>query len=596
MNISTMKNILTSCPAIGYAMIAAAVHAQTPFKIGGLETTTLTRIVPDKIIFAFPGGIDGFENWEPYASVLGTSTFLISANTFATGSTDSQRFGVVFQPAAGGPNAEGDVFFADDGTPFRNPVNASRQDGNPARVAGDTRPGATRFIAGAEASPHAYVTGTHSFGSDGRWNLGFVRSATSRYATVQTYSLNPGTLVQTMLSKAQDSAYGRDTTGDGTAAGTDQYSRFGGEVVGLDNGNFVSVVEDRSLILKAGRTATATIFKPDGTIVKERFVAAEGEQWSNVAPFKGGFCVRTAGILHFFNNVGTEIGTGVDQNTALDNFDASLLFTDTGRGDDSRIAGHINSPYVFMTQKRGTDVYVAAWDSRLAATASGFVGEINVNELEPAVGGTDTSSLMPTKVERVNLAVDALNRVAVVSELTLTDPNPAYNMQVAVRVLKFDGSLSTNRFSYLTHSFVPFVNASINANNTATSILPAVAMTTKQICVTARGQINSANNPNAAADSPRLSNYYTVISHPDPKDDPTSSAVEPMPTLSIARAAGNVILSWTTKTTGFTLRSKSDLSAPTWQTNSPAPVTSGAVFTVTEPSGSSPKFYQLIKL
>src|SRR5436190_14903866 len=114
-----MKNTLVRYLALGCAMTAAALQAQTPFKIGGLETTTLTRIVPDKIIFAFPGGIDGYENWEPYASVLGTSTFLISANTFAVGSVDNQRFGVAFQPVAGGPNAEGDVLFADDGTPFR---------------------------------------------------------------------------------------------------------------------------------------------------------------------------------------------------------------------------------------------------------------------------------------------------------------------------------------------------------------------------------------------------------------------------------------------------------------------------------------------
>ena len=331
-----------------------------------------------------------------------------------------------------------------------------------------------------------------------------------------------------MLSKAQDSAYGRDTTGNGDA--TQQYSRFGGELVALDNGNFVSVVEDRSLNLSTGRTATATIFKPDGTVVKERFVAAEGEQWSNVAPFLGGFCVRTDGLLHFFDNEGNEIGTGVDQNTAVDDFDSSILFTDRGRGDDSRIAGHINSPYVFMAQKRGTDVYVAAWDSRLVTSPSGpFVAEINVNELEPAAGGTDTSTLAASKVERVNVAVDALNRVAVVSELGLDSPNPLYapgaRRQVAMRVLKLDDAVSPKKFTYLTHSFLVFANASTHANNTATSFTPAVAMTTRQICIAAKGEINSANNPSAAANTPNESNFYTVLSHPDPKEDPTKWAV-----------------------------------------------------------------------
>ena len=381
-----MTKSLTRYLALACLMTASATYA-ADYLIGGLETTTLTRIVPDKIIFPYTNGLQALGNWEPYASVLGTSTFLIEANTFVDGTTDQQRFRVAFQPAAGGPNKEGDVFFADDGTPFTTKVNLSRQDGNPGRVAGDTRPGAVNLMTGAEASPHGYVTGTHSFGSDGRWNLGFLRDANdgsgNRFGTVQTFALNPSTLAQTMLSKAQDSAYGRDTAGD--VALIQQYSRFGGELVALDNGNFVSVVEDRSSILTGGgNAATATIFKPDGTIVKERFMAAAGDQWSNVAPFKGGFCVRTSGILHFFDNAGTEIGTGVDQATAVDNFDGSVLFNNRDRGDDNRIAGHINSPYVFMTQKRGTDVFLAAWDSRLVATESGFVAEINVNELEAA--------------------------------------------------------------------------------------------------------------------------------------------------------------------------------------------------------------------
>jgi hypothetical protein len=71
------------------------------------------------------------------------------------------------------------------------------------------------------------------------------------------------------------------------------------------------------------------------------------------------------------------------------------------------------------------------------------------------------------------------------------------------------------------------------------------------------------------------------------KDTPVS--------LSITRSAGDVVLSWSTNVTGFTLRSKGDVSSSTWQTNSPAPVVNGSVFTVTEPVGPSNKFYQLIK-
>ena len=587
-----MKYTLTRALAVGCMLTASATQA-VDFVIGGLETTTMTRIVPDKIIFPFTNGLGSLGNWEPYASVLGDSTFLITANTFAEGSDIHQRSRVAFQPAAGGPNSEGDTFFADDGTPFTTQINASRQNGNPPRVAGDTRPGAVNFMTGAEASPHAFISGAHSFGSDNRWNLGFTRPVNGRYGTVQTFSLNPGTLAQTLLSKAQDSAYGRDTTG-GTALA--QISRFGGHIVGLDNGNFASVVEDKTAILTGvGDGAVVTIFAPDGTVVTERFLAAPGSQWSNVAPFKGGFCVRTAGILHFYDNAGTEIGTGVDQNTAVDDFDSSVLFNDRGRGDDSRIAGHINSPYVFMAQKRGPDVFLAAWDSRLVATGSGFVAEINVNELEPALGGTDTNTFTPTAASRVNLAVDALNRVTVATGYTLSAPNPEYLTQVGARVMRLNTSGASPVFSYLTHSFVVFVNASTNVNNTARSITPTVAMTTKQICIAAKGSVNMANNPNAASDSPNESNYYTVFSHPDPQEDPTPSAIATAPTLTIARSGGNVVLSWPSSATGYTLRSTANIASGTWQTNSPAPVINGAAFNVTEAIGANNKYYQLIR-
>jgi hypothetical protein len=52
----------------------------------------------------------------------------------------------------------------------------------------------------------------------------------------------------------------------------------------------------------------------------------------------------------------------------------------------------------------------------------------------------------------------------------------------------------------------------------------SVAMTTKQILVTAKGEINYDNNPAAGPNSPREVNFYTVFSHPDPKDDPTTPA------------------------------------------------------------------------
>jgi len=97
-------------------------------------------------------------------------------------------------------------------------------------------------MVGAEASPHGFT----EFQSDNRWNLGFERPADARFGTVQIFKLDPAALSQTPLTKALDSAYGRATSG---AAAGSQMTRFGGEIACLDNGNFVSVVEDRARVL-----------------------------------------------------------------------------------------------------------------------------------------------------------------------------------------------------------------------------------------------------------------------------------------------------------------------------------------------------------
>lgn len=215
--------------------------------------------------------VNSLGNWEPYASVLGTSTFLTEGNAFAEGSTAFQRYVVALQPAAGGAMKLGEGFYADNGTAFKGQIDYSRQDGNPGRVAGDKRPGAVNFMVGGEASPHLVA----GFNSDSRWNLGFNHLLDGRYGTIQVYAPDPTTLVQTPLSKALDSANGRLTSG--TPPGN-QITRFGGDIACLDNGNFVSVVKDRSRQLSQNSdAAVATIFAPDGTVVKESLIVATGD-------------------------------------------------------------------------------------------------------------------------------------------------------------------------------------------------------------------------------------------------------------------------------------------------------------------------------
>jgi len=473
----------------------------------GIESAGLTRVVNDKIIFETDTANQN--NWEPFSSVIGNSTFVVEVNTYADPEEDyNQRYVLAFQPVGGGEAKMGEVFHGDDGSPYIGKINGSRQNGNPGRVAADTRPGATNFIAGGEASPHMF----DAFQSDGRWDLGVDRLEDGRYGAVQTYSLNTETLAQTPLSNAIDAINGRLTEG---AAPGNQVGRFGGDMVGLSDGNFAVVVEDRSDFHTGGTAATAVIVAPDGSIVKESFVVASGSIWSNVAAFKGGWATRVGGVIYFFDNAGESLG---ESNQA----DSGVSF-DGGRGDGTRIYGHINSPYLFMAGPGDGRVQLAVWDSR----DQSFATSIPVSEADYAAS-----------FERVNLASDALNRVVVAYESKPTAEGKEYEQhQVTVRVMSFDSE--NKSFSYLTPSFFAFTNQAASGIQT---LRPTVAMTTKEILIAAKGEINRANKPQDGADTEPQTTFYTVFSHPDPQDDPTAKATpsEP-PTLSIVNNGNGTV-------------------------------------------------------
>ena len=507
----------------GTVKTVVAMRLFSTFNPGTLESVGLTRIVPDTAIVKLTENALG--NWEPYASVLGNSAFLIECNSFAENSSENQRYVVAVQPVAGGAMKQVEGFYADNGQPFKGKINLSRQNGNPGRVAGDTRPGAVNYMVGGEASPHAVA----EFGSDNRWKLGFDRLEDGRYGTIQTYRLDLATLTPTPLSKATDSALGRLTSGD--PQGNNQISRFGGDIAGLDNGNFVSVVEDRSKVLNPdGNAVVATIFAADGTVVKDSFLVAPTAEatsrdvdiWANVAACKGGFAVRTKNAegtsrsIYFYDNAGNLKGS-VDQAASGASFD-------TGRGDGTRLFGHINSPYVYLTGKVSTGplVKVAVFDSR----DQKFVVIADISE-----GGFSGD------FDRANGAVDALDRLVI---SWVVKPAGYAQQQVAARVLAFDST--AKKITPLTASFFPFVNTGTNA---VRSIGMTVAMTTRQICIAAKGDINYENQPAAGPNSPVDVNFYTVFSHPSPKDDPTTPASGGGGSdLKVARDGAQIVISW----------------------------------------------------
>ena len=335
---------------------------------------------------------------------------------------------------------------------------------------------------------------------------------------------------------SQPSTHGRLTSG---AAPGNQITRFGGDIVVLENGNFLVVTEDRSLVRNpTGNAAVATIFKPDGTVVKDSFLVANGDLWANVAAVKGGFVVRVAGNLYFYNTAGDLQGAPVPQNTSGESYDA-------GRGDGTRLAGHINSPYVFLAGKVTTApvVRVSVWDTRTRA----FVTVSDVSE-----GG------FRGDFDRATVAVDSLGRLVV---SWVAKPDGYEQQQVAARVMEFDEATKTVK--PLTPSFLPFINAAPVGN--IRSLQMSVAMTTKQILIAAKGEINLANKPELGADSPTEINFFTVINHPDPKDDPLGvSHDEPLTVSKITDNGTTVTVQWTGGTAPFKVQRRASLSTGNW--------------------------------
>jgi hypothetical protein len=558
-----------------------------PWLPGDLASVGGTRVVPDTLLWydALNGRYTNgnynttvgaaqpnLANWEPNIDVLGDSTFLIEANTFADdGLQANQRYAVTLQPAAGGAPKIGDAFFADNGTPYRGAVNLSRQNGNPGRVAGDKRYGAVNFIAGGEVS----LDGFAPFQSDTRWTSNTIYNAANRYTGVQTFSLNPLTLAQTSLTKAFDAITGRTP---GTPVVTGEIARFGGHLTVLDNGNMVVVADDRSGMICPVRTATIVVIQPNGSIVKETFAAdcAVTEQiWANVAAFRGGFCVRFRGPdtqrwLYFYDNDGNFQG----KVTQWDGVNG--LNTDTGRGDGTRIGADIRSPYVYLAGKEPESgslgqVKVAVFDSRTRS----FVTKALVSETTPGLHNVD----------RVNVAADALNRVCVVYEVR-PDTATYLTRQVAVRVFAFDGINITP----VTSSFYPFINNDTNGSGGIVTERMSVAMTPRQICIAGKGVVNSTNSPANGPDTNPETTIYTVIAHPAP-------VAAPQPLMTVTRSGGNLIISWNADAGLFTLQSRAALTAGSWADVNPQPATVkvGDQHQMTIPVGSANAFLQLLR-
>jgi uncharacterized repeat protein (TIGR03803 family) len=98
------------------------------------------------------------------------------------------------------------------------------------------------------------------------------------------------------------------------------------------------------------------------------------------------------------------------------------------------------------------------------------------------------------------------------------------------------------------------------------------------------GLILSGNTLYGTAASGGISGYGTIFN---------ISLPGPPPQLAITPSGANVILTWPTNFTGFTLQSTTNLGSPVWSTNLPAPVVVNGQFTVTNPISGTQQFFRL---
>lgn len=556
------------------------------------ETLGLKRIVPDTLVWFStseskpkignfvaadqtprPGAI------EATARLLGDSTFLLAASTWATNDATKMARTLVLIPANGGTPKLDSEFYDDAGQIYLKDSNTVRQDGNPGRVGGDMRYGAVNYMTAAEATLFNFPA---SFNSDGRFTNPFFNTiagdGAARTVAAQNFQLNPSTLAVTPLNKALDVVFYPEHINDIPALGQ-QTARTGSSPLGLANGNFLVVGEDRSRVTDAtsGNVTVAKIFAPDGTIVKPAWqvspVGSNGSMWEGVGAWTGGFWIRPQGnIVYCYDNAANLQGS-FDVNAT-----AGVAFA-TDRSDGTRYCSDIRSRYIFGAGKSPesagfTNMMLCAWDANTRLWITNTI----VSEGSQDVLNTGGTRLL----DRANIACDAYNRVTVVYRYR-PDNTLWLNDQIVARVFQFDGS----KFTPLTPEFFPFIEHDSDPNNLAgfKGLEPSVAMTPREILIYAKGSWNADANPTNVVVTAPETHCYTIISSPAPK-------VAPRPTLTITKSGNHAFVSWEAEAGLFKVQKTTSLTSPSWTDvtagNVATPVDAGAI-------GATPTYYRLVR-
>jgi hypothetical protein len=309
-----------------------------------------------------------------------------------------------------------------------------------------------------------------------------------------------------------------------------------GNVMALDNGNFVNAVGDPTAFWNTNSAIdpnavgredlVAQILDPNGNIVKDTWFVgtnANGNEAMdmNVSAFSGGFALRNEGTFYFHDDNGniTHIYLLYTNNPippATPGFAAFTSGFSLDRGDNTRSQSHINSHYVYMAGYVGSSTanygyQLGVWDARTGLFITNAIINSDIGPLHNLGSGDDGGN-------NAELGVDEYDRVCVAFEGTPAGTIGWGAGQVMARVLKWNGA----NVSYLTPTFFPFLNSD-NRDTVAiqgfaegfVTARPSVAMTEDYICIAAKGLLNSTNNPLATPDTAAATTVYTVITAPE---------------------------------------------------------------------------------
>ncbi len=340
---------------------------------------------------------------------VGAGVFAILARQTRSGLPPHLAVALLPDASPGEPEIRA-AFRDDSDIPWTGALLPSSLEARPGRLAGDPRPGASLFAAGAAAALHT----RQAFGSGERWRTGLERGPGSLSDVVQLQSLDP----PLARSLALDALNGRLAQGSLPAS---EDASFGSDLAFLENGSLVVAQEDRSGLRAQEAILIAAILAPDGSVARESWVVAREGGRPEVAAFRGGFAIRQASRLHLLDLQGDRLA---------DPLDLRLPFPLDG---ERHMASHLHQPRIFLAGHESDGALgLAALEMPQAALKPAH------RQAAPAMG----------RFGGLDLAADALGRVAVVRQ---------WNDQVLAQVVEY--LPDAERWNPLTPSFLAFDGA-----------------------------------------------------------------------------------------------------------------------------------------